>query len=346
MKINILTNKIPWFGKHSGYECITNYYPKEFVNRTFNASERTFVSRAQGKLYSFLHKVENVSNNQLSTGVGFQKNLKANQLAHILYLESNIFLLDLLKEKQLTKLVATIHLPLSQWKQENLVKLKKLKNPVLLYEREIIGFQKYLDAEVKFIRHGVDNSFFRPGDGERDVTKILIVGHYLRNFDMLARVIRRLTKKDNRLSFHFVIPKLYRNHPALLDIAQTSTVFFYEKLSDEELLALYQNCGLMLMPMEDSGANTAIVQGIACGIPIVTTNNGGISSYGGNDIFPTVENNDDEGMINLVVKYLDDSLLRNKASKKLREFSLNYLDWSLIADQHIIYYKSVLDTQD
>ena len=46
--------------------------------------------------------------------------------------------------------------------------------------------------------------------------------------------------------------------------------------------------------MNESGANTAVVESLACGLPIVTTDVGGIRNYGGNDLFPIVNNNDDE----------------------------------------------------
>jgi len=158
----------------------------------------------------------------------------------------------------------------------------------------------------------------------------------------LQRVIEKLSVDNQALSFHLVLPQIHRNLPALKQLSLNSNVFFYENLSDEELLGLYQNCGILLMPMNDSGANTAIVQGIACGIPVVTTNNGGITSYGGNDVYPLVENNDDKAMIELVQNYLNDDALLSSASQKLREFSLAKLDWKQIASEHYLYYQELI----
>ena len=95
------------------------------------------------------------------------------------------------------------------------------------------------------------------------------------------------------------------------------------------------------MPLNDGGANTAIVQALACGTPIVTTNNGGIKSYGGDDVFPIVENNDDKAMCDLTLQYLTDDNFAKECSKRLRSFSLKYLDWKTIAFEHFRYYQSL-----
>ena len=50
-------------------------------------------------------------------------------------------------------------------------------------------------------------------------------------------------------------------------MAKDKNVFFHENLSDEGLLEQYQTSNVLLIPMNDSGANTAIVQALAAGLP-------------------------------------------------------------------------------
>ena len=90
--------------------------------------------------------------------------------------------------------------------------------------------------------------------------------------------------------------------------------------------------------MESCSANNAIVEAMACGTPVVTTDVGGIRDYGGNSIYPIVKNNDDKAMINLIEKYINNESHRNKIGKKCRDFSEKKLDWNLIAKKHIDVY--------
>lgn len=339
--ISILSNKIAWFGKYSGYECLTDHLPENVIEAVINASQTSLTKKVVGKYYQFSRNQSNISPATLSSGIDFLNRVKARNISHILYLETHLYLLSIAKSSQKNFIVGTIHLPFSQWSQSQLENLKNLNNAILLYESEIEKFQAYLpNNKIQFIRHGVDTNFFKPAK-ERENGKILCVGHYLRNFEMLQRVIEKLTKQMKHLTFHLVIPNMHRTS-SLLKLCNLSNVVFYEKISDEKLLQLYQTSSLMLMPLNDGGANTAIVQALSCGTPIATTNNGGIKSYGGDNIFPVVENNDDNSMIRLVTTYLTDKKFTEETSRNLRDFALRYLDWKKIALEHIDYYDSLL----
>jgi glycosyltransferase involved in cell wall biosynthesis len=76
----------------------------------------------------------------------------------------------------------------------------------------------------------------------------------------------------------------------------------------------------MLLPMNDSGANTAVVEALSCGLPIATTDVGGIRDYGGEDLFPIVANNDDASMVALVSQYLNDAEFHCTISERCRFF--------------------------
>jgi glycosyltransferase involved in cell wall biosynthesis len=95
------------------------------------------------------------------------------------------------------------------------------------------------------------------------------------------------------------------------------------------------------MPMEDSGVNTAVVEALACGLPIVTTDVGGIRDYGGGSVYPVVANNDDDAMIALVEEYLNNENRRNEVGEKCRAFAEQSLSWLLVAQKHIEAYKEL-----
>ena len=89
--------------------------------------------------------------------------------------------------------------------------------------------------------------------------------------------------------------------------------------------AALQRSHLMLLPMNDSGANTAVVEALASGLPIATTDVGGIRDYGGGSIFPVVPNNHDDEMIALVEQYFSRPDWRDQVGKAVALWPNNIL---------------------
>jgi len=345
MKLNILSNKIGWFGKFSGYECLTDYFPKEFHIK-ITRSKTLLFNRLVGKLIQKYTRRKHVSTSEVFAEFSFMNKMSTKSISHILYLENHLHILPRIQQKK-KKIVATIHLPISRWTEDRLDKLKFLDQAILLYDEEAEAFSKYISRDkIHFIKHGVDIDFFKPGNPTLvQKNKILFVGHFLRDFEMFMKVYHLLLEEDfgKELEFHFIIPAAFRKIPALDTIVNSDRVFFHGGLSDEELLEFYQTSYLMLMPMIDSGANTAVVQAIATGLPVITTDIGGIRSYGGGEVFEVNKRNDSKAMAALFTKYYYDSDFRNSVAIKERKFALEQLDWNTIAKQHLSVYNTILN---
>jgi len=343
MKIHYLSNTIPWFGKYSGYDCIKNYLPDEGITLSNYVPKPGFLNKLIGKFYQKLYGWNSQKPTLICNQIKFLKSIGKSDVSHILYLEGNIHLLDKLDEVP-EKLFGTIHMPFELWSQQNLERLAGMKNTIILYKEEIEKFRPYLKGNIWYLPHGVDIDFFKPSPQVAvNKNKVLFVGHFLRNFEMIRKVYDLIVAKHGTLiEFHFVIPELHRNTEVIQYLQKHENVFFHSNLSDEELLYQYQNSYVMLMPLTDSGANTAIVQAIAAGLPIITTDVGGIRSYGGGDVFELVENNDSEGMVKLFEQYYNDEAFRNKVAASERDFAVNELDWKKSALDHIKLYKKVI----
>jgi glycosyltransferase involved in cell wall biosynthesis len=342
MKINILSNSVPWFGKYSGYECLPNYFPAGHkLSITYPHSSKFIKGLGKGIDILYKRKFSGMGNGIVWRAYTFLNQAKRNDVSHILYGDGYLnFIKEFPNKKK--NLVGTLHFPLSEWTPDNLDRLEHLPNAIILFKEEIPVFSKYMPAEkLKFIRHGVDIDFFAPGPEQKvNAKKLLFVGSFLRNIDMFFKVYDMINKEvANDYEYHIIMPKRNRTHPLLQK--EHKNVFFHENLSDEELLWYYQTSYLLLMPMDDSGANTAIIQAIACGLPILTTDRGGIRSYGGGEVYPLVTNNDTVGMVELFNKYRSDRAYRDKIAADTRNFALEFLDWRKIAQEHINYYQQI-----
>jgi len=337
-----LSSKIPWFGNHSGYEQLPRYVQKLNPGTKVIGAKVNLKERALGKAYSYFRGWP--ARNQSDAAAEFRfarANGVPDPVKHILYVEDHLLFLDRW-QKAPRHFVGTIHIPPMHWTREELSYLPRLSSAIVLYQRDLDYFEsKVGQGRVKFIRHGVDVDFFRPKSAPPDENKILFTGHFLRNTPMLARIIARLSDKHRDLQFHLLVPEEFRHLDGFADLKGRPSVVWHQKVSDDDLRGLICSSKVLLLPMNDSGANTAIVESLACGTPIVTTDVGGIRDYGGGSVFPVVANNDDDAMVALMEKYLDGAGWRNEIGARCREFAVNALAWQIIAQQHLEAYETL-----
>ena len=159
---------------------------------------------------------------------------------------------------------------------------------------------------------------------------------------MFNRVVEKILTLRKDVVIDILVPERFRDNAHFAALKTNPSVFWHQKLSDEELRTLFQQSYLLLVPMNDSGANTAIIDSLACGLPIVTTNVGGIGNYGGGDVYPLVENDNDDAMISLLLHYLDNPAERNRVSVACRNFAVQTLNWKSIAEKHLEVLNKIL----
>ena len=97
----------------------------------------------------------------------------------------------------------------------------------------------------------------------------------------------------------------------------------------------------MMMPLNDSGANSYVVEALTCGLNVATTDVGGIRDYGGGYFLPIVVNNDDDAMVAFVEKYCANPAWRDEVSRRCRQFTEQTLAWPLIAQRHLTVYREL-----
>ena len=337
-----LSNKIPWFGNHTGYQQLPRYVQKLAPEMKVVAARNSFRDRMMGKAFSFYRGWSERNQFDAAAELRF---LRANgvpqPVKHILHFENHFLFFDQW-EKAPREFVATLHIPRAQWTPGELEGLKRLSSAIVLYRHDLEFYESYVGkGRVQFVPHGVDVEFFRPRSTPPLPNRILFSGHYLRNTRMLARVIQRLAARHPDLEFHLLVPETFRYFEGFDELKGRPDVVWHQNLSDDELCALITSSYLVLLPMNDSGANTAVVEALACGTPVVTTDVGGIRDYGGDSLFPVVRNNDDDGMVALVEQYLADDSWRNEMSRRCRELSVSQFAWPLIAQRHLNIYETL-----
>jgi glycosyltransferase involved in cell wall biosynthesis len=336
-----LTNHIPWFGLHTGYQQLPRYMQKLVPDTKVVASKNCLTEKMLGKAYSLYRGWADRNQPDAAAELRFIcANSVPNPVKHILHFEEHFLFFDRW-QKAPRDFVATLHIPRDEVTPGEIDGIKRLSSAIVLYRRDVEFFERLVGKDrVRFILHGVDVEFFRPRCAAQP-NKILFTGHYLRNTAMLARIIPVLAEKHPGLEFHLLVPERFRHLAGFDSLKGRADVIWHQNIDDDALSRLISSSYLVLLPMNDSGANTAVVEALACGTPLVTTDVGGIRDYGGDSLFPVVRNNDDAAMIDLVGQYLAKPEWRSEVSRACRQFAVSQLAWPLIARQHLETYQAL-----
>lgn len=173
---------------------------------------------------------------------------------------------------------------------------------------------------------------------------MLYSGVHLRNLGMLERVIERLLLRNPAIAVDMLVPMAHRNKDVFTRLARHQRLTWHTGFDELQLRDLYHHSTVMLLPMQDSGANTAVVEALACGLPVVTTDVGGIRDYGGGTVVPVVPNDDDEAMARAVERLIDDAAYRRAVAQASRRFAEDHLAWDRVVPQHLAVYRTLGET--
>lgn len=342
--VAILHDTIAWFGAHAGYGRLAQALSNVGANVAEVAPRPGLWPRALGKGYSVLKGLP--ARHQAATVAEFEllwRWWRRGGIAHVLYAENHGPLFGRWVHAP-RSLVATLHLPPARWPKDALARLPHLQSAIVLSRRDMALFEDRIGrGRVRFIPHGIDTEFFVPAECAPAPECLVFGGVYLRNTAMLARVIAKLHATRPNLRFDLLVPEHARGDEHLRTLAAHPAVAWHAALTDNALLALYQRSYLALLPMNLSSANNSILEALACGLPIVTTDVGGIRDYGGGDVFPIVANDDDDGMIALIEQYLDRPSWRNEIAQAARAFAETHLAWPIIARAHLDMYRELAE---
>jgi len=251
--------------------------------------------------------------------------LKDNRaIYHILYGENTYHYLGWLNNVKHNRLVATFHLPPGALREMVRIDwhLRRLSAIVCVGRTQIEHFSRILSPErVFFVPHGIDTDFFSPPANfeERDPNLCLFVGSYLRDFPTLRGVIELVAYRRPQVRFVAVTsPQNYDR------IGKHPNLILKSAVSEEDLLSLYRRAAVFIIPMLDATGNNALLEGLACGLPIVISDVGSVRDYASEESAVLVPAQDARRMADEVEALLDDPGRREALSVKAREQALRF----------------------
>jgi glycosyltransferase involved in cell wall biosynthesis len=183
------------------------------------------------------------------------------------------------------------------------------------------------------IPHGIDTQYYCPVPREQsNELTYLCVGQWLRDFATLKAVAKSVEPRNRHIRFR--VAGSGKAGEILEDVSNISVA---GRLTDEELLKTYQQADVMILPVSDATANNALLEGLSCGLPVITTDVGGTRDYVDDGCAFLIPPGDVEGMAEAVLRLADDAQLRVKMGARSRQVAETF-DWEKVIPQLLSVY--------
>jgi glycosyltransferase involved in cell wall biosynthesis len=228
--------------------------------------------------------------------------------------------------------------------------LNRLHTVIALSRAEAAEFQTMTAAPVHFVPHGVDANFFVPkssgttASAAHAAPRCLFVGNWLRDFPTLQRCAERLLTVDRQIQIDIVAPERAdrsdADEQAPRALVKRERVHWHRGIDDTTLRGLYQHATVLLLPLHASTANNAVLEALACGLPVVSNHTTGILDYTSGDCAVLTDRSDACAMADVVLQLAGDPARRREMSSAARSLVEQRLRWSVVARQVMALYQA------
>ncbi len=218
-------------------------------------------------------------------------------------------------------------------------------------KKEILERLDFQENQVRVIYHGIDHHLFKIQNDPKvdlDLPKkfILSVGSIepRKNLIGLIKAYNQLSKEIKE-EYHLVLVgfKGWNNKEIMEIINQNKEYIHYlGYISDKELVNVYNLASLFVYPSFYEGFGLPVLEAMACGTPVITSNVSSLPEVGGDAAVycDPYYINDIKNKIKLVLS--DEILQRYMVEKGLKRAKL--FSWEKTAQEHIKVFEEVLES--
>lgn len=331
-RLIFLTKPMAHHGLRAGYNVLTRYVRPDHLIRVNTTRAGRLANGLTRRLFKRVTGIEwyGVGGLLGEASAAWLSRRGGPAVVHVLYGEDLLWALPRLTDPT-TKVVATFHQPPARF--EDLVRqpdhLRRLNAIIALDPTNAAHLEWLHPGRVHTLSLGIDDDYWSPGPDPRQ-RRVLSVGSHLRDFDLLAEIIVACRHDD--IAFDLVVPA---RRSASLRSLPNATV--HSNISDDALRNLYRRARVFLLPLLGASANNAVLQALACGVPVVATDLPGVKSYVPTAAGLFADPKSIHGHRDAVLRFMDDAN-RAREARSAARIHVQTLSWRAVAEQHRALY--------
>lgn len=338
--VTLVYNRFGHHAVHSGYDRMNAYLKAEHFNGDDSGWVEKIIPRRVVRSIVWRAKVGAYKSEHLFAEMQLARKLIGvrREIFHFLYGEDAFCYSGFVPRLKNKKIVATYHQPPEYFEKviSRRNHLSKLDGLVTVSKNQYDYFSKFVDPEkIAMIPHGIDTEYFRPGTQSRKNKQCLFVGNWLRDFGTLRKVVETIKAGDDEVDF--IIVTTVKGMKKIEGLKDADIRY---GIDEEELLKLYQQSTMLVLPLEGCTANNSILEALSCGLPIVTTDIGGIRDYVDESCAVLAGRADAKDMAGKVLGLLNDKPRRDRMSECARSKAMQFA-WPVVNEKLNEFYGSL-----
>lgn len=161
---------------------------------------------------------------------------------------------------------------------------------------------------------------------KRNTKELLFIGRitYLKGIDILIKALAIVKKQVPNLNLTLIGPEEYNFKEKLNKLSKKTGVYdnvtFVGPLYGKEKFNYLHNSDILIVPSRGEGFGNVVIEGMLCGIPVITSNKGALPEAGGGNSL-IFEINSPKDLASKIIKLLNDKELNSKLSREGKSYA-------------------------
>ena len=343
--VNLISMRMHGHARVSGYDRLADFLDARVIHPVVR---RRLLRSIINRSFKF---VSSLSGSKWYNGVQFFSEFdiarqwfqQSGQVFHFLYGENSYrYLAGLTFAERKNSIICTYHTYSHEFHQvvRDHKHLARIDAIIVVSTMQLEFFSGLVGSErVFYIPHGIDVDYFRPKakkEGPGIGFRFLFVGRHMRDFETLASAAQILKRWSNNLRLSVVAsPKVHGIFDGM------DNVELYSGISDERLLGLYQQSDIFVLPLLDCTANNSLLEAMACGLPIVSTDLPGVRDYVNGACALLTPKSNPQALAEAILCLQEEEVSRQRMALASRTRSLDF-GWQKVASQVQEVYERVI----